>query len=647
MCGICGIAGESVDGEDTVRLMNDRLFHRGPDSAGHYFTPHVQLAMRRLAIIDRAGSEQPLYNETKSLALVFNGEIYNYRELRRRLVQAGHTLQTGGDAECVVHLYEQYGVECLAHLEGQFAFALWDSSSRVLFLARDRLGEKPLYYSLHSGRITFASELHSLYAALDRRPQLDLQAIDLYLAHQYVPEPFCVYQGIQKLPAGHYLLFSEGAAQIRQYWQPEYLPKHTASEVELTAELHDLVLAAVSRCLVSDVPLGAHLSGGIDSSIVVAMMAQNASAPIKTFSAGFAESGFSELEYARLVAQRYGTEHHEFQLEYGNVPDTLDLILRHVGEPMADSSMLPLYHLCRLTRQHVTVALNGDGGDEIMAGYLRHRMDGYADWYLRAPFPLRRAAAGAADLFSDNADKPIGASVINGLKRLRQLSAVDSRASILRWSSYFQVEHRRTLWQPEALSQIRLDQAERLLAEMYESAPAQDKLDRTLYTDIRTYLPGALLVKSDRMAMANSLEGRSPFLNHHLVEWTARLPVHYKLRGSQGKYLLRRAFQKYIPPEILNRPKRGFGVPVNAWLRKPLRKWSEEVLLDSGGTFAKLFKQQAVVALLRQHHSGREDHGRRIWALLTLAMWLKQTHDAPSAGTTVGSGRPWGGRDAV
>ncbi len=624
MCGICGIARHDRQEIEPalLRRMNDAIAHRGPDGDGYYHHPNIGLAMRRLAIIDVAGGDQPIANEDNSLWIVFNGECYNYHGLREMLQKRGHTLRTQSDTECILHLYEDHGDDCVQYLRAMFAFALWDEKRQRLLVARDRLGKKPIYYAVQDGVLYFGSELSALFAAMPRRPAIHLPAIDLYLSLQYIPEPLTAYEGVYKLPAAHRLIWENGEARVERYWDFEYEPKLEGSEEDLAAELRERVREAVVMRLISEVPLGAHLSGGIDSSIVVAMMAEATSAPVKTFSVGFEEENFSELEYARAVAERYATDHHEFTLTYDDIPATLETLLAHFGEPFADPSALPLYHLSRLTRQHVTVALNGDGGDEAFAGYPRYWLDPLANAYLKLPelFTHKLVPAVAGGL-PDRADRPVGGSLANGLKRLEQLTAVDARASILRWGSYFSQTWRERLWKPAVQSELDLGRPEAWLLGQFDQPNAASYLDRTLYTDVTTYLPGDLLVKADRMTMANSLEGRSPFLDHELVAWAARLPGDLKLRGRQGKYLLRKAFADYLPAQVSGRGKQGFGIPVGAWLRGPLAAWTRDLLLDPQSRLAEWFERPALEQLLDEHQSGRADHGKRLWALAALGVW--------------------------
>jgi asparagine synthase (glutamine-hydrolysing) len=628
MCGICGIAPADLRPIDRAPLqrMNAALVHRGPDSEGMILRPGVGLASRRLAVIDLVSGDQPIANEDGSLWIVLNGEIYNFPELRADLERRGHRFQTHSDTETVLHLYEEVGEACVEHLRGMFALALWDGPRHRLLLARDRLGKKPLYYARRGGVLYFSSELPSLLQALPERPALDLQAIDLYLALQYIPDPWTPFEGIVRLPAAHRLLWSRGDLNLERYWDLSYLPKWQASEGELIEQLRFLLREAVRCRLISDVPLGAHLSGGIDSSIVVALMAEAGEGPVKTFSIGFEEESFSELPYARAVSQRYATDHHEFVVSFGDVRETLPSLIRHLGEPLADPSALALFHLSHLTRQHVTVALNGDGGDEAFAGYHRYWLDPWADRYLRLPKALTGSAIPAlVRRLPHGIDRPVGSDWRDGLRRLEQLPAVDRRASILRWGSYFSAEQRKVLWRRAFHPLLAFDRPEKLLVSLYDNAPAATRLDRTQYADIHTYLPGDLLVKADRMTMAASLEGRSPFLDHQLMEWAARLPDRYRLSGRTGKVLLRKAFRAELPPEIRPRGKQGFGLPVSAWFRGPLAGWAGGMLRDPGSPLQRWFEPAALERLLVEHQAGTHDHGKRLWALVVLNMWADWT----------------------
>jgi asparagine synthase (glutamine-hydrolysing) len=623
MCGICGISSsdERVPDGVTLERMTRAMAHRGPDNDGFHVEPGIGLGMRRLAIIDVAGGDQPIANEDDSLWVIFNGESHNFHDLFADLQRRGHTFRTRSDTECILHLYEEYGDDCVLHLRGQAALALWDGRQKRLLLARDRLGKKPLYYTIQDGMLYFASELTALLAGLPRKPAIHLEAIDLYLSLQYIPDPLTVYQGVFKLPPAHRLVWQGGEAKTERYWDFSYQPKHTASEEDLIGELRALLKDAVRMRLLSEVPLGAHLSGGLDSSIIVALMAELSEVPVKTFSVGFEEEAFSELEYARAVARRYATDHHEFILQYGDIPATLEKITCHFGEPFADASAIALYHISKLTREYVTVVLNGDGGDEDFAGYQRYWLDPLANGYLRAPrFLTRQLIPAIARHLPDASDRPVGQSLVNGLKRLPQLPDIDPRASILRWSSFFTPLQRAALWKPEF--RFKRDNAQHLLSDSFDSADGSF-LDKTLYTDLHTYLPGDLLVKTDRMGMAASVEPRSPFLDHKVVEWCARVPDQFKVRGRGGKYLLKKAFADYLPETVRRHRKQGFGVPVGAWFRGPLYEWAKDILAGNASSLAEWFESRSIQGMLEEHRLRRVDHGKRIYALVMLALWSR------------------------
>ena len=626
MCGICGqVFKDNRQSERAVlERMNAALTHRGPDSDGFYQSAGVGLAMRRLAIIDLSSGDQPISNEDDSLWIVFNGEIFNFQDLHQQLQSAGHRFKTRSDTECILHLYEDHGDDCVNYLNGQFAFALWDAPKQKLLLARDRMGQKPLYYTRQDDSLFFSSELTSLLQGLPFRPEINLPAIDLYLGLQYIPDPLTAYQGVYKLPPAHILTWQNGSLELKRYWKLDYAPKWGESPQQLEEILREKLHQAVRLRMLADVPLGAHLSGGIDSSIIVALMAEMSSQPVETFSVGFEETSFSELPYARLVAERYATHHHEFILSYSDLPATIQKIAGHFGEPFADSSALPLYLLSKITRSHVTVALNGDGGDDIFAGYTRYWLDPWANAYLRLPDLLtRRMVPSLMNIFPDRAEKPVGASLINGLKRLEQLTRIDGRASILRWGSFFSPDQRRSLWRPELWQETLAHNAEELLIALYDELPGTaGRLDRTLFSDVNTYLSGDLLVKADRMSMAVSLEGRSPFLDYHLVEWAARLPESWKMHGRLGKHLLKRAFAGYLPDEVLRHRKQGFGIPLSTWFRGPLAGWTKQALLGGNNSLGAWFNTDQIESMLIEHNSGRVDHGKRIWALVMLSLWL-------------------------
>jgi len=630
MCGITGLVNydsERPVNREILARMNQVIRHRGPDSDGSYVKGSVGLAVRRLAVIDLQAGGQPLSNEDGSVWLVFNGEIYNYRELRLQLQNKGHCFRTHSDTETIVHLYEEYGPACVDWLRGMFAFAIWDESRRRLLLARDRLGKKPLYYAEHDGALLFGSELKCLlqYPGFPRRP--DFRAIQHYLGLQYVPDPLSAFLGVRKLFPGHLLIWEDGKLQVERYWDLNYVPKIEKPWGELEEELLERLEEAVRMRLVSDVPLGVHLSGGIDSSIVTAMAAKLIPRPVKTFSIGFEEERFSELPYARLVAQMYATEHHEFVVRYGDIPELIQKLARHFDEPFADPSAIPVYLLAQRTHEHVTVALNGDGGDELFAGYVRYGLDRYAEAYGRLPFLLgQKVLPALLASLRQPLDRPGEKNWVAGVKRLAHAARTTGKASTLRWGSYFSDSMKDQLWNDDIASELKDSQTrtEQLLSDVFDRAPARSVLDRTLYVDTSSYLPGDLLVKADRMTMAHSLEARSPFLDQEFQSWAARLPERYKWNGRIHKYGLKRACAKLLPAKLLKRGKQGFGIPLGAWIQGPLRKWVQAWLLDPQARIGAYLKANCIHRLFQEHVRGTENHANRLWALVMLEVWLQE-----------------------
>ena len=628
MCGICGYlataSSQPID-KSVLERMNTRIQHRGPDSEGFYFDGRIGIAMCRLAIIDIAGGQQPISNEDGSIHLVFNGEIYNFQELRHELVRYGHCFKTLSDTEVIAHGYEQWGDDVLLRLQGMFAIALWDGQRERLLLARDRMGEKPLYWH-HSARgLLWASEAKALLAApwVDRR--VNALALHHYLTLQYTPDPLTIFDGIHQLPAAHKLVVERDAVpRISRWWQLAFGPKWDLEEVEIIEQARDLLTAALKRQLIADVSLGAFLSGGIDSSVIVALMAEHLSEPVKTFSIGFAERQFSETHYARQVVERYATDHHEFIFRPGDLVHVVEGVVDAMDEPFADPAALPLYELARQTRRHVTVALSGDGGDETLAGYSRYALDGLLRPYTALPVWLtRRMVPAAVGWLPEPSWIPEDRNPITGIKRLGQFSSVTPKASLVRWGSYFTHGEKLALYTSQWRDAFAQTETADWLAAAYDEALATSALDRTLYTDHVTYLAGDLLPKTDRMTMAHSVEARAPFLDVAWVEWTARLPKRYKVRGRQTKWLLKAAFADKLPTAVAGRGKQGFSVPVGLWLRGELREWARARLLDNPA-LGDWFHPAAVQQLITEHDGGKLNHGKRLWALLMFALWLER-----------------------
>lgn len=614
---------EADDGlRDLGRAMRARLVHRGPDSEGEFVDQHVVLSIRRLRVVDLETGDQPQCNETGEIWTVFNGEIYNFRELRDRLISAGHRLRTEhSDTETIVHLYEDHGPAFVEHLEGMFAIALWDQRSRTLVLARDRMGKKPLLYAARNGSISFASEHHALLPALCCVPEVDPEAMSAYLRLGYVPAPLDAIRGVRKLAPAHRLVWRNGEMRIERYWDVALggvaapITEHEAIE-----ETRRLIDRAVARRMIADVPIGAFLSGGVDSSGVVATMARQAGR-VRTFTIGFEESDFSEVEHARRIARRYGTEHHE-QIVRASAIDVLPTLVRHYGEPYADSSAVPTYYLSRLTRQHVTVALNGDGGDEIFGGYDRYLAARLATAADRIPDGARRAVAAIA-----GAVLPDSTSVFSRSRRLRRFAqalTIPATDRYLRWSGVFDTQQLSELLPPASpLSGFGLPRG------MDEPAWRRDPVRAAQRFDLDTYLPDDLLVKVDIAGMANSLEVRSPLLDRELVEFCAGLPSGLLIRGLEKKYLLKKAFADRVPAENMYRRKQGFGMPVATWLRTELRDMLGDVVLSKTALGRGYFVPTALHNLASEHLAGRADHAPRLWALLVLELWHREFIDPP------------------
>ena len=602
------------------------MAHRGPDSRGLHMDGSVGLGIQRLRVIDLTTGDQPIYNEDRTIAVVLNGEIYNFKELRSRLIRAGHRFATSGDTEVIVHLYEEQGPDCVRSLDGMFAFALWDSRRDQLLLARDRVGKKPLFYSDRGGVLTFASELQSLLedGAIPR--DVDHLALDCYYAYQYVPSPYSAFRAIRKLPPASRMVWQRGQSEVERYWQLDYSRKSTATKPELEDQLRGLIRAAVAKRMVADVPIGAFLSGGVDSSVVVAAMAEQTS-QLRTFSIGFADEAFNELPYARAVAEMFGTEHHEFTVEPSAV-ELLPTMVRHYGEPFADASAIPSFYLARLTRDHVTVALNGDGGDESFGGYFRYVSNVRAARLSRHVPASLRAAIGAASRRSSNSH-----SRSRLLRRARNRAHAVSLDGARRYAidmSYFNVLERQRLYTPEFRELVRSSPAAAVLGRPWAEASGSSLLDVMLEVDIDTYLPGDLLVKVDIATMAHSLEARAPFLDHELMEFAASVPSEYKLAGDDKKVLLRDAAREWLPDHILNRKKVGFGVPLGAWFRGELRGYVREILLDPKTIGRGYLDEAYVCGLLDRHATGVEDGSARLWALLMAELWHREFIDRPA-----------------
>lgn len=633
MCGITGAVWSDPQKEISLPVleqMTQVLRHRGPDDAGHYTSdlkhrapydtaPGVALGFRRLSIIDLAGGHQPLSNEDGTIWIVFNGEVYNFADLRRRLEGAGHQFKTDSDTECIVHLYEDEGPACFEHLSGMFAIAIWDSRQRRLVLGRDRLGKKPLVYRQDAGRLLFASELKSLLQVPGLPREVDPAAVDEYLTYQYVPHPGTIFKGFRKLPPGYCAVWQDGKLQVRPYWQPDFAQQQSIRQEDASQQLETLLENAVKMRMRSDVPLGAFLSGGIDSSLIAALMQRNSTQKIKTFSLGFSVKEYDETKYARQVAAHLGTEHYEETI----TPEALKILPQlayHYDEPFGDSSAIPTWYVSEMTRKHVTVALSGDGGDELFAGYSRYRAVRLAARLDQVPL-LRGLAASRVWQWLPSSSRQ--KSKLRQLKRFCQALTQQPAARYLNWIGIFSEERRANLYHDDFVKTLPESDPADFLGQAWSRAGKRDSTTAATVADILTYLPCDLLNKVDIASMAHSLECRQPFLDHHLVEFAATLPLSLKLRGGRGKYLLQQTFGNLLPANIWTRPKMGFGVPLDYWFRGELRPLLEETLLGNSAHSHAFFRPEALRALADEHFRGTFDHSARLWLLLMLEMWLK------------------------
>src|SRR5215475_10915486 len=623
MCGICGtvnLHGQQVD-VATLTAMRERLHHRGPDEAGQYLCGGVGLAMRRLSIIDLAGGSQPVYNEDRTLAIVFNGELSNFPTLRPRLEALGHRFYTRSDTEVVVHAYEQWGLDCLAEFNGMFAFALWDSRTQCLVIARDRLGIKPLYYTVRSDTLIFASELKAILAHPQVERRVDPQALYEYLSFEYVPTPRSIIADIWKLPTGHYLVFDRAGLTCQPYWQFDLAPSETVQsgdEQQQATLLLEQLREAVKLELIADVPVGVLLSGGIDSSGVAALMAETAPGRVQSFSVGMEEPSFDESHWAQRAAACIGTEHHALTVTAGDMLAVVPRLGEIMDEPLGDSSLIPTYLVSQFAQQFVKVALGGDGGDELFGGYSTLQAHRLAEWYLRlTPAPLRAATARLTDRALPSSFNNISLD----FKLRRFLSNANLPPSIRhhRWLGSFTPDQKAELLQPALLP----TQADTYTAveHHWQACTAHDLVNKVMHCDLKLYLEGDILPKVDRASMACSLEVRVPLLNAGLVAHVSALPHTLKLKGLTTKYLLRRALAGRVPPEILRRGKKGFNIPVAKWLVGDLRELAGDLLSPAAIHRQGYFRSEYVQQLWQEHQARRRDHRKLLWTLLAFQLW--------------------------
>lgn len=623
MCGIAGIVAPQGFAIDRALLerMTRSMAHRGPDDQGVFVHENVGLGHRRLSIIDLSSGHQPLFNEDGTVVVVYNGEIYNFREIKTELEARGHVFKTHCDTEVIVHAYEQWGADCPNKFRGMFAFAIYDLKTGDVFLCRDRVGVKPLYYTVEDGRLLFASEIKAILPALARKPGINLSRLDFYVSLGYVPGDETLFAGIRKLLPGHTLTWKNGAMRIARYWDLAHIRPLKISFDEARQHFEEMLLDCVRMRLMSDVPLGAFLSGGLDSSAIVACMSRISPDPVKTFTVGYSDDpDSSEFEYARIVARHFKTEHHEFNLGAGDFFESLDLLLTHAEEPVVESAAVALYRISKLAREHAIVLLSGEGGDEILAGYPLHRLTrsvnrahGFLRMFPRSLLnrlgPVLAAGNEKRMKYWDWARQP--------LRERYQSISNDVTGSIKR-----EMYH-------DALAPHLGTALRDYYVDLFDRLPAgHTDMARMAYADINSWLPEDLLLKADKMTMATSVELRVPLLDYRLMEFCVALPDEYRLNGREGKYLLKKVMEKYLPHEIIYRKKRGFPVPIAKWFRTDLRDKAREILLDPKSVGRHYFKKSYVENVLDKHAAGREDLSRRIFSLLTLELWHRKYIDA-------------------
>jgi asparagine synthase (glutamine-hydrolysing) len=627
---MCGIAGRfnydplrPVDRE-VLAAMTDAVRHRGPDAAGYHVAPGIGLGHRRLSIIDLSTGDQPLGNENGTVWTIFNGEIYNFAEVRRELTAHGHQFRTGSDTEVIVHGYEQWGERCVEKFRGMFAFAVWDQVARRLLLARDRVGVKPLYYADLPGRgIVFGSELKSLLEDPEVPRQWRPDALDAYLTLLYIPAPATIYAGIHKLEPGHILVADKGGIRISRYWDLEFTGDgDDGREADYLEELDSLLRESVALRQIADVPLGAFLSGGIDSSAVAAYMVETSPRPPVTISVGFDHAAYDELAHAKRVAEHLGCEFHPRTV----TPDIVSLLPKlawHFDEPFADSSAVPTYYVSKAARELVTVALSGDGGDEMWAGYARHKVE---RWEQRA-----RTAMGPAAAVAGMLARALPLSV-KGARSLRHLATSPDQAYAIKHAyGMFEPDAKSRLYSGDFGASVRHADPFARFRDAYARCQSADPLDRGLYVDVHTYMIDDILTKVDRMSMAVSLEAREPLLDHKLLEFAARVPTTLKLKDGRSKFLLRKALERKVPRDILERGKQGFAAPIGEWLRGPLAPMAESLLADGRLRDRGIFNDREVSRLWTEHRDGRGDHRHRLWELMMLELWFRQFIDQAPA----------------
>jgi asparagine synthase (glutamine-hydrolysing) len=626
MCGICGFVNteptETVD-EHILRAMCQVIAHRGPDDDGFYTDEHAGLGMRRLSIIDLVTGHQPVSNEDGTIWLVFNGEIYNYLTLHADLEEKGHSFTTKSDTEVIVHAYEEYGVRCAEMFNGMFAFALWDKPRRRLFVARDHLGIKPLYYWFGNGKLVFGSELKCLVTHPSTPRQIDLVALDQFLTLEYIPTPRTIFQGVHKLPPGHRLILEGNELKVEQYWDIPF-KEISQDEASCAEQLEELIDDAVRMQLMSDVPLGAFLSGGLDSSTVVAAMSKSSNTPVKTFSIGFDDATYNELPYARAIATRYQTDHYEETLA-PDIAETAQRLVRHLDEPFGDFSIFPTFLVSEVARRSVKVVLSGDGGDEIFGGYDTYVAQSWDRYYRHLPAAIRQEFM--PSLMARVPPRPAKKGLINKTKRFIEGASLPTVLQHTRWMMFMSEADKAVLYSPELRIPLNGDSSYAVMEGYFKRAATANPLTQQQYVDIKTYLVDDILTKVDRMSMAVSLEARVPLLDFRIVEFAVNLPPQMKLYRGETKRILRKAMARRLPQMVLNKPKQGFSIPLKNWLRGPLKPMLTDLLAADQIRQRGYFDADTVQKWITEHLDGSANHSHRLWALMVLELWHQQMQD--------------------
>ncbi|MAI37316.1 asparagine synthase (glutamine-hydrolyzing) [Alteromonas sp.] len=622
---MCGIAGFSLfnyneGGEKALHAMHHAILHRGPDASGTYLDEHIGLCHRRLSILDLSeAGNQPMYSADGNLVIVFNGEIYNFLEIRAELEQQGVAFKSHTDTEVILELYAREGIQCLQKLNGMFAFALWDKAKQELFIARDRLGKKPLYYYSQNGRFAFGSEIKAILALENIPREIRLDAVYDFFAYQYVPDPKSIFQHIHKLPPAHYLILNRDGFSIHEYWDLSFKNTSKNSEADNKLQLKALLEKVTKQRMISDVPLGAFLSGGVDSSGVVAMMSEASETPVKTCTIGFDNKDFNEADFAREIAKKYNTEHHEYTVNQ-NVADRLEHIVSFFDEPFADPSLVPTYFVSELARKAVTVALAGDGGDEMFAGYEKYTTDDIEN-KLRNKFPesVRKTLFPALASLAGKVPGKVGKKA----KSLLTTLSHDAAMGFYITNSMITDEMWNSLVKQDVAEKLKGYHPSHYTIDTYHKADGPDHLSKILYTDIKTYMSGDILVKVDRMSMANSLEVRAPILDYQVAEFAATLPSSQKYRNGEKKYLLKEVFKPFIPDSLLYRKKMGFSTPLDEWFRGELKELAHKELIDDSSGLSEFFDTKEIKRIWHGHISSRSSYGAILWSLLCFKLWYK------------------------